>query len=91
IHVNVENVLPPPGGAGEGGYLTAITRYHDELVEISDVAKVLADVVGEPPALSEALVEESRSEATRRRVLVVDDSRVARHQVERTLNQLGIE
>lgn len=91
IHVNVENVLPPPGGAGEGGYLTAITRYHDELVEIIDVEKVLADVVGEPPALSEALVEESRSEATRRRVLVVDDSRVARHQVERTLNQLGIE
>ena len=91
IHVDVENVLPPPGGAGEGGYLTAITHHNNELVEIIDVEKVLADVVGERPALSQTLVEQARSEPVRHRVLVADDSRVARIQIERTLNQLGIE
>lgn len=91
IHIDVENVQPPPGGAGEGGYLTAITRYNEELVEIIDVEKVLADVVGEPPALAQALVEQGMSARTRRRVLVADDSRVARNQIEKTLNQLGVE
>jgi len=91
IHVNVENVLPPPGGAGEGGYLTAITHHNNELVEIIDVEKVLADVVGEPPALSQSLVDQGMRASTRRRVLVADDSRVARNQIEKTLNQLGVE
>ncbi len=92
IHVNVEHVRPPPDGAGEGGYLTAVTQYNNELVEIIDVEKVLSDVVGVQAALSDALREEAESVAhSRRRVLVVDDSRVARNQIEKTLNQLGIE
>ncbi|MDP3293314.1 MAG: chemotaxis protein CheV [Nevskia sp.] len=92
IHVNVEHVRPPPDGAGEGGYLTAITQYNNELVEIIDVERVLSDVVGAQAALSEALREEAETVAhSRRRVLVVDDSRVARNQIEKTLNQLGIE
>ncbi|WP_439640664.1 chemotaxis protein CheV [Nevskia sp.] len=92
IHVNVEHVRPPPDGAGEGGYMTAITQYNNELVEIIDVEKVLSDVVGVQAALSESIREEAAGiGASRRRVLVVDDSRVARNQIEKTLNQLGIE
>ena len=55
IHVNVEHVRPPPDGAGEGGYLTAITQYNNELVEIIDVEKVLSDVVGVQAGLSDAI------------------------------------
>jgi two-component system chemotaxis response regulator CheV len=92
IHVNVEHVRPPPDGAGEGGYLTAITQYNNELVEIIDVEKVLSDVVGVQAGLSDAIREEAEGvHHSRRRVLVVDDSRVARNQIEKTLNQLGIE
>jgi len=93
IHVDVDQVSPPPGGAGEGGYLTAITRLHDELIEIIDVEKVLADVVGPGVELSQHLIDQAVEERShgRYRVLVVDDSRVARNQIERTLNQLGIE
>jgi len=93
IHVDVDQVSPPLGGAGEGGYLTAITRLHDELIEIIDVEKVLADVVGPGVELSQHLIDQAVEERShgRYRVLVVDDSRVARNQIERTLNQLGIE
>lgn len=91
IHVDVENVLPPPGGAGEGGYLTAITRHHDELVEIIDVEKVLVDVTGEQRALSQDVLSRAAGAGPRRRVLVVDDSRVARNQIERVLGQLDID
>lgn len=91
IHVDVANVMPPPGGAGEGGYLTAVMRHNDEMVEIIDVEKILADVVGEPPALAQKLIERARNLNRLGRVLVADDSRVARNQIERVLNQLGLE
>jgi two-component system chemotaxis response regulator CheV len=91
VHVDVATVLPPPGNTGESGYLTAITRYGNELVQIVDVEKVLAEVMGEPQALSEELAQRGRALAGARRVLVVDDSRVARHQVEKVLEQVGVE
>ncbi len=72
IHVDVANVLPPPGGAGEGGYLTAVMRHNDEMVEIIDVEKVLADVVGEPPALATRLIEQASALNRLGRVLVAD-------------------
>jgi two-component system chemotaxis response regulator CheV len=91
IHLGVETVLPPPRtGSGEG-YLTAITRYNDELIEIIDVERIYAEVVGMPPVLSGKLSAESHVMAEERRILVADDSRVARAQIERVLQQLGIE
>jgi two-component system chemotaxis response regulator CheV len=93
IHINVESVLPPPRSASDEGYLTAITQYGDELIEIVDVERVLAEVIGTPPALSEQLRDEQYDfqHVRGRRVLVADDSRVARAQIERVLQQLGIE
>lgn len=91
VHVDVAAVQPPPGDTGDSGYLTAITRYGKELVEIVDVEKVLAEVMGEPQPLSEELVRSGRELAGGRRVLVVDDSRVARNQVEKVLQQVGVE
>jgi two-component system chemotaxis response regulator CheV len=91
IHVNVETVLPPPHG-GQDSYLTAITHHGQELVEIIDVEKVLADVVGEIKSVDGTLLEQARTlGGGPRRVLVADDSRVARAQIERILNQIGIE
>jgi two-component system chemotaxis response regulator CheV len=91
VHVDVAAVLPPPGDTGESGYLTAVTRHGEELVQIVDVEKVLAEVMGEPLPLSEELAQRGRALAGGRRVLVVDDSRVARHQVEKVLQQVGVE
>ena len=90
IHVDVSEVHPPPD-AGSHGYLTAITRQNGELIEIVDVERVLADVLGEAPSISESLVSQAQAVQDGRRILVADDSRVARAQVERILSQLGIE
>lgn len=88
IHVNVETVQPPPAGS-EDGYLTAITRYGQELVEIIDVEKVLAEVSGAPEPVAPELLQEVAPKGAR--VLVADDSKVARAQVERILSQIGVE
>lgn len=92
IHIDVSTVEPPPRTGEDDGYLTAITRFGDELVEIIDVEKVLSDVVGNPAGLSAEvlkLAEELHLEGSK--ILVADDSRVARNQIEKVLRQIGID
>lgn len=91
IHVAVETVLPPPAGAGEHSYLTAITRNGEELVQILDVEQVLTEVLGAPSEISPELRRTPKVGVTRPRVLVADDSRIARSQVQRILDQIGAE
>jgi two-component system chemotaxis response regulator CheV len=91
VHIDVAQLQPPPSNSGEG-YLTAITRYNDELVEIIDVEKVLSEVAGRSIELAQDTVDTARMlDAGGRKVLVVDDSRVARNQIERVLRQIGVE
>lgn len=89
VHVDVASVEPPP--SGPQGHLTATTRVGSELVAIIDVEKVLADVTGNPPGLSDTL--RARFEGIGsggKRALVADDSKVARTQIERVLGELGV-
>lgn len=90
VNVAVENVLPPPALGGTDGYLTAVTHFNEELVEIIDLEKVLAEVVGAVPPVGDEL-RRARRGGPAHRVLVADDSRVARGQIQRVLEQLGLE
>lgn len=93
LNINWSEVLPPPKGMDKTGYMTAVTKLGEELVEIVDVEKILAEVVGVTQDVS-ASVAEAAGEAPPtavRRVLLADDSMVARKQVERGLVQVGIE
>ncbi len=90
VNMNWEEILPPPKGAGNRSYLTAVTRVDDELIEIIDVEKVLSEVAGAEEDISEEILEEADAEVAEvRHILVADDSSVARNQVKRTLEQLG--
>jgi len=91
INMNWEEIHPPPRGSGRFSYLTAVTKVENELVEIIDVEKVLAEVIRPNLDLSQATLDESdATPKTAREVLVVDDSSVARRQIQRTLEQLGV-
>ena len=90
INMNWKDILPPPKGAAEGSYMTAVTQIDDELVEIIDVEKVLKEVIGGQEEVSEGVIDE-QSTAGQHHVLVVDDSSVARNQVTRVLGQMGVE
>jgi two-component system chemotaxis response regulator CheV len=87
-----KDVLPPPTGLAHG-YITGVIRGSDNsLVQIIDVEKVLGQVV--PTDFSgthgQELSAEIKQYLENRKVLVVDDSSVARHQTARTLEELGI-
>ena len=92
VNMNWEDIHPPPKGTGHDHYLTAVTRMDDQLVEIIDVEKVLAEVSPSPETITQGVVDvETRSKALSLRVLTVDDSSVARKQVARCLQTVGVE
>jgi two-component system chemotaxis response regulator CheV len=93
VNMNWEEILPPPKGIGDENYLTAVTKVDGELVEIIDVEKVLAEVVGWNDEVSQEYIEQASDsdEARQPVVLVADDSSVARNQIKRTLQKLGVE
>jgi len=90
INMNWEDILPPPKGAAGGSYLTAVTQVEKELVEIIDVEKVMKDIMGGSEIVDEGIID-GDLDASTQHVLVVDDSVVARGQVKRVLEQLGVE
>ncbi|MFB9885565.1 chemotaxis protein CheV [Balneatrix alpica] len=93
INLNWNHIMPPPATAGRNHYLTAVTRLDDnQIVEIIDVEKVLAEIVSYTTEISSGVVEEELFSVTRgMKVLVVDDSTTARSQVSGILQHFGIE
>lgn len=91
LNLDWESIQPPPGGAGRQHYLTAITKVDEQIVEVIDVEKVLAEIVPMSTKVSaEKLADPLLEKARGREVLLVDDSSVALSQLRDTLSQLGI-
>lgn len=92
VNMNWEEIHPPPKGTGRDHYLTAVTRLDQQLVEIIDVEKVLSEVAPTSEVISDGVIDEQvQSSAVSKHVLIVDDSSVARKQVVRCLQTVGVE
>ncbi|SDS67605.1 CheW protein [Halopseudomonas xinjiangensis] len=92
VNMNWSEIHPPPRGTGRDHYLTAVTRVDDKTVEIIDVEKILAEVVPTVENISAGVIDaQTQAEAVSRKVLIVDDSTVARKQVARCLQEVGVE
>lgn len=92
VNMNWSDIHPPPRGTGRDHYLTAVTRVDEKMVEILDVEKILAEVAPTQQNISAGVVSEQiQAEAVTRKVLIVDDSSVARKQVARCLREVGVE
>ncbi|MBY6198952.1 chemotaxis protein CheV [Vibrio hangzhouensis] len=97
INMHWESILPPPEGAGKANYLTAVTNIDNELVEILDVEKILAEISPVEEAMNSNIVteiaaaEEKSQKPVVRRIMIADDSAVARKQVQRAIDSIGFE
>ncbi|RKZ88483.1 MAG: chemotaxis protein CheV [Gammaproteobacteria bacterium] len=93
INTSWADILPPPSASGADNYMTAITKLDDKLVEIIDVEKVLAEVIGADESVSSELKDKfsTQNSEAHPHILVADDSSVARHQIKKTMDQIGIE
>ncbi len=92
VNLNWGDIHPPPKGAGKENYLTAVTQLDDKLVEIIDVEKILSEVSPVKESVSEGIISQEQTEKAQQfRVLVVDDSLVARKQIQNCLKAVGFE
>ncbi len=90
INMKWADIQPPPKGTGNN-YMTAVTKVDDNLVEIIDVEKVMAEVMEVNNEVADDIAERRKNrEEAYLPILVVDDSSVARNQIKRTLDQLNI-
>jgi len=94
INLNWENIHPPPKGAGKNSYLTAVTEVDGKIVEIIDVEKILSEVAPNHLDFSRVVAKEVPANVGSKladlSVLIADDSTVARKQMRRCVEQLGV-
>ncbi|MFA7553458.1 MAG: chemotaxis protein CheV [Spongiibacteraceae bacterium] len=92
VNMNWEEIHPPPKGSGREHYLTAVTEVEGNLVEIIDVEKVLAEVSPMREEISGGILDdEVKRAAASLHVLIVDDSAIARKQIKRCVETVGVE
>ena len=93
VNINWESIMPPPSGSGRYSYLTAVTEIEKELVEILDVEKILNEICPVNTEVSADLLSdgEMQKDLGERIVFIADDSTVARNQVKRALEPLGVQ
>lgn len=91
INMNWGDIHPPPRGAGKENYLTAVTEVEGKLVEIIDVEKILAEVSPMSDEVSAEIIESAAGETgIQKHVLIVDDSSIARKQIQKVVESLGV-
>lgn len=89
VNLNWKDIHAPPSGTAESSsYLTAVTHVEGKMVEVIDVERVMAEVVGTNENLSPAVREQVEQPNVKKNlILVSDDSLVARKQVCNTLQK----
>lgn len=91
VTLSWKDMMPPPEGTGKSSYLTAVTEIDDQMVSILDVEKILNEINPVSTDLSDGVADTSVGEELGERiVMIADDSTVARNQVKRALEPLGI-
>lgn len=92
VNMNWGDIHPPPKGTGKEHYLTAVTEVEEHLVEIIDVEKILSEVSPMEEHISEDILDTAKGQVGEaRKVLIADDSKIARKQITKCLESLGIE
>ncbi len=94
VHLRWEDVMPPPDTLAHVAYLTAVTRFENQIIEILDVEKVLSEVSGLEDVITQETIAAARERigqaAGNYFVLAADDSAVARQQLRSIFENLGI-
>lgn len=91
VNMNWAAIHPPPKGAGRNSYLTAVTEVDGRIIEIIDVEKILAEVSPLSNEVSADVIDSAGGEANvDKHVLIVDDSAIARKQIQKVVESLGV-
>jgi len=97
VNLTWNAINPPPPGARSvsGSYLTAVTQVDGRLVEIIDVERIIEEVSPRNQEISKEMLkvfkDQENANEKKHLVLIADDSMVARNQVQRALETIGLD
>jgi two-component system chemotaxis response regulator CheV len=91
MECNWRDVEPPACNLGANAFLTGVTRYENQLVQLMDVELLLAKLFPDDPLANKAILTDVQREKLKPlQILLVDDSKVARKQLSDALDSLNI-
>ncbi|GFZ86507.1 chemotaxis protein [Dyella caseinilytica] len=92
VHCTGESLEAPSSTLGFGGRVSAVTRIDGQLMAVVDVEHVLASIDGAAAEVSHRIQQQAeQQQLSPRRILVVDDSTVARVRIINLFKQMDIE
>ena len=92
VHCDGASLTAPSAALGFGARVNAVTRVNGALIAVVDVETVLASIDAAPQELSAQMLRAAGAHPLQpRRVLVVDDSQIARRRLVSLFKQMDIE
>ncbi|QYJ79973.1 chemotaxis protein CheV [Shewanella acanthi] len=91
IECNWRDIEAPAANLGKNAFLTGVTRHDNQLVQLLDVELLLSKIFPENPEANRAILTDVQREKLKpMRILLVDDSKVARKQLSDALDSINI-
>lgn len=91
IECNWRDIEAPSAYLGKNAFLTGVTRFEDQLVQLLDVELLLSKIFPDNPQANRAILTDVQREKLKpMNILLVDDSKVARKQLSDALDTINI-
>jgi two-component system chemotaxis response regulator CheV len=90
IDCNWKNIDPPPSSLGHKTYITGITRFDDQLIQLLDIELLLSQIFPDTDEHSVEITGVQKGLLQNEHILLVDDSAVARRQLENALTRIDV-
>ena len=91
IECNWRDIEAPSANLGKNAFLTGVTRFEDQLVQLLDVELLLSKIFPDNPQANRAILTDVQREKLKpMNILLVDDSKVARKQLSDALDMINI-
>lgn len=90
IECNWKDISPPPSDLGTRTYITGITRFDDTLIQLLDIELLLAQIFPDNSDHAVEITGVQKGLLQNSHILLVDDSAVARKQLETALTNIDV-
>lgn len=90
IECNWKNIEPPPSSLGHKTYITGITNFEKKLIQLLDVELLLSEIFPDDDDNAVEITGVQKGLLQNSHILLVDDSAVARRQLENALTKIDV-
>ena len=90
IECNWKTIEPPPSAVGHKTYISGITRFEKKLIQLLDVELLLAEIFPDDDDKAVEITGVQKGTLQNSHILLVDDSAVARRQLETALTKIDV-